>query len=387
MSHVEPPDASDPVPPAWTRKIPAEPPRDVGGRYRARHGSAAPEAYDAGERTDERHFRYGDGRSAYPLYAGDHPTTWTQQFPPLPYDEPVPPEEPARVREPAVPQPSPAPPRKGRAGRNLPAAIAVGLGLGAVVLASLLLWRPAFLLVVAAAAGVAIWEITGAVARADGDARADRRHPPLLPLLAGSVVMITLAWFAGVEALVLGLTLTVLAAMVWRLADGPVGYHRDVVAATLIAVYVPFLAGFAVLLARPDDGHLRVIVMLAAVVLSDTGGYVAGVFFGRHAMAPTVSPKKSWEGLGGSLVAAAVGGALLMSFVFHRPWWYGAVFGLAVSAASVLGDLAESLVKRDLRVKDMSNLLPGHGGLMDRLDSILFAAPTAFVLLSVLAPP
>jgi phosphatidate cytidylyltransferase len=199
--------------------------------------------------------------------------------------------------------------------------------------------------------------------------------------------MITLAWFAGVEALVLGLTLTVLATLVWRLADGPVGYHRDIVAATLIAVYVPFLAGFAVLLARPDDGHLRVIVTLAAVVLSDTGGYVAGVFFGKRPMAPTVSPKKSWEGLGGSLVATGIGGALLMFFVLHRPWWYGVAFGLAIAAVSVLGDLAESLLKRDLGVKDMSNLLPGHGGLMDRLDSILFAAPAAFVLLSLLAPP
>jgi phosphatidate cytidylyltransferase len=274
-------------------------------------------------------------------------------------------------------------PRKSRAGRNLPAAIAVGLTLGAVVLASLLLWRPAFLLVVAAAAGIAVWEMTGAVGAWSDD---EAMYPPLLPLLAGCVVMITLPWFAGVEALILGLTLTVLAAMVWRLADGPVGYHRDVMAATLIAVYVPFLAGFAVLLARPDDGAGRVIVTLAAVVLSDTGGYVAGVFFGRRPLAPTVSPKKSWEGLGGSLVAAGVGGALLLAFVFHRPWWYGVVFGLAVAAASVLGDLAESLLKRDLGVKDMSNLLPGHGGLMDRLDSILFAAPTAFVLLSVLAP-
>jgi phosphatidate cytidylyltransferase len=263
----------------------------------------------------------------------------------------------------------------------------VGLVLGGVVVASLLLWRPAFLLVVAAAAGIAIWEMTGAVAGGpDAGVDPDRPHPPLLPLLAGCVVMITLAWFAGVEALVLGLTLTVLATFVWRLADGPVGYHRDIVAATLIAVYIPFLASFAVLLAHPADGHLRVIVTLAAVVLSDTGGYVAGVFFGKRPMAPTVSPKKSWEGLGGSLVATAAGGALLMYFVFHHHWWYGAIFGLAVAAVSVLGDLAESLLKRDLGVKDMSNLLPGHGGLMDRLDSILFAAPTAYVLLSLLLP-
>jgi phosphatidate cytidylyltransferase len=198
--------------------------------------------------------------------------------------------------------------------------------------------------------------------------------------------MIALAWYVGTEALILGLVLTVLAVMIWRLGDGPEGYQRDVTAAALIAVYVPFLAAFAVMLVRPHDGALRVVVTLAAVVLSDTGGYVAGVFFGKHPMAPTVSPKKSWEGLVGSLVATGIGGALLLHFALHEPWWHGAVFGLATSAASVLGDLAESLFKRDLGVKDMSSLLPGHGGLMDRLDSILFAAPAAFVLLALLPP-
>jgi phosphatidate cytidylyltransferase len=300
----------------------------------------------------------------------------------------------------------------------------VGVTLGALVVASLVLWRPAFLVVVTLAAGIAVWELTGAIGRsftlsnpvAEGPPVAPPAPPsgplaglaarlspvlsvdapsgpggrpahlPLLPLLAGCVVMITLAWFSGVETLLLGLTLTILAAMVWRLADGPVGYQRDLIATVLIAVYVPFLAGFAVLLSRPADGDLRVIVTLAAVVLSDTGGYVAGVFFGKHPMAPTVSPKKSWEGLIGSLVATAIGGALLMLLALHRPWWTGLLFGLAIAAVSVLGDLAESLLKRDLGVKDMSSLLPGHGGLMDRLDSILFAAPTAFVLLSVLAP-
>ena len=286
--------------------------------------------------------------------------------------------EPPRARRPEPPAPDP--PRKSRAGRNLPAAIGVGVTLGAIVLASLLIWRAAFLGVVLVALGVGVWEMVRAVSR-DGGARA-----PLVPLLAGGTAMVALAWYAGPEAVILGLALTVLATMVWRLADGPKGYQRDLLVSVLIAVYVPFLGSFAVLLDRPADGAARVIATLAAVVLSDTGGYVAGVFFGRHPMAPTVSPKKSWEGTAGSLVIAAIGGALILYFVFHVPWWHGALFGLGVSAASILGDLGESLLKRDLGVKDMSNLLPGHGGLMDRLDSVLFAVPTAFVLFSVLAP-
>jgi phosphatidate cytidylyltransferase len=271
--------------------------------------------------------------------------------------------------------------RRGRpsAGRNLPAAIGVGLVLGAVVVASLFVWRPAFLGVLVLAIAVATWEMVRAVAPSGA-------RPPLVPLLAGGIAMCALAWYGGAETLTLGLLATVIAVLVWRIADGPAGYQRDTAVGVLIAVYVPFLAGFAALLVRPPDGDLRVICALAAVVMSDTGGYVFGVFFGKHPMAPSVSPKKSWEGLVGSLLTTGIGGAILLYFVLHVPPWYGALFGLAVSAAAILGDLAESLLKRDLGIKDMSHLLPGHGGVMDRVDSILFAAPAAYAVLQFVLP-
>jgi phosphatidate cytidylyltransferase len=275
----------------------------------------------------------------------------------------------------------PAPPKEpGRAGRNLPAAIGVGVGLAGAVLASLFVWRPAFLGVIVVVVAVGVWELVRAI-------RNSGANPPMIPLVAGGVLMTGLAWWGQADALTFGLIVTVLAAMIWRLADGVGGYGRDVTAATLIAVYLPFLIGFAVLLAGPDDGDLRVLVTLALVVLSDTGGYVAGSMFGRHPMAPSVSPKKSWEGLLGSIVAAGVGGAVLLMVLFDVGLLWGALFGVAVALAAVLGDLGESLIKRDLGVKDMSRILPGHGGIMDRLDSIALAAPTAYVLLLVLAPP
>ncbi|WBB81924.1 phosphatidate cytidylyltransferase [Micromonospora sp. WMMD882] len=270
--------------------------------------------------------------------------------------------------------------RPSRAGRNLPAAIAVGLALGGLIVGSLFFVLEAFLVVLAGAVAIGIGEMVRAVRRADA-------HSPMTPLIAGGVITVGVAWFSGPDALMLGLLVTLGATALWRLADGLTNLGRDLVAAMLIAVYVPFLAGFAALLAAaPGDGHLRVLVTLVAVVLSDTGGYAAGANFGRHAMAPTISPKKSWEGFVGSVVAAASGSALLLWLLFDVAPWWGALFGVAVSVAAVLGDLGESMIKRDLGIKDMSNLLPGHGGLMDRLDSILFAVPTAYLLLAVFAP-
>jgi phosphatidate cytidylyltransferase len=267
----------------------------------------------------------------------------------------------------------------GRAGRNLPAAIAVGLALATVGVAPLFLYRPAFLLVIVVAVIAGGWEMARAV-------RGRGARPPLVPLLAGGVLTVGLGWWGGPDALTLGLLVTVVAAVLWRLPDGLAGLRRDLASAVVIAVYVPFLGGFAAMLAAPPDGQWLVLVTLAAVVLSDTGGYAAGVFLGKHPMAPTVSPKKSWEGFCGSVLAASAGSAALLYFLLDLDPWWGAVFGLAVTVAAVLGDLAESMLKRDLGIKDMSNLLPGHGGLMDRLDSILFAMPTAYLILSIFLP-
>ncbi|MDW5324005.1 phosphatidate cytidylyltransferase [Plantactinospora sp. KLBMP9567] len=343
-------------------------------------GPARPEGGVAGYRDRADHLRGGALAGAEPtMDAPTNPVGWPLVDPdPQPNPDPASSTRPGRGRRRATRSGKPA--GQSRAGRNLPAAIGVGLVLGAAIVVPLFLFRPAFLVVVALAVSVGIWEMTRAV-------RPAGMRPPLVPLVAGGLLMVGLAWWAGPDALSLGLLVTVLATMVWRLGDGPAGYQRDMTAATLIAVYVPFLGGFAALLAaEPADGDLRVLVTLAAVVLSDTGGYAAGVAFGKHPMAPSVSPKKSWEGFAGSVLAAAVGSSLLLAYLLDVELWWGALFGVAVSVAAVLGDLAESMIKRDLKVKDMSNLLPGHGGLMDRLDSILFAVPTAYLLLAIFVP-
>jgi phosphatidate cytidylyltransferase len=263
----------------------------------------------------------------------------------------------------------------GRAGRNLPVAIGIGLLLGALILVPLYSPYPwTFMFVIAAAMAVGTYEVFKALQGLGA-------QPPLLPLLAGGVTMVVLAYRQGAELLFVALVLTVLACIVWRLADPAEGYLRDTAAATFTAVYVPFLISFAALMLAAPDGYKRITVFIATVVCSDVGGYAVGSLIGRHPMAPTVSPKKSWEGFAGSVIFCALGGGILFDQVLHADQLQGVLFGLAVVTTATLGDLGESMVKRDIGVKDMGTLLPGHGGLMDRLDSLLPTAPVAFLLL------
>jgi phosphatidate cytidylyltransferase len=174
--------------------------------------------------------------------------------------------------------------------------------------------------------------------------------------------------------------------MVWRFTGGIDGYLRDLSASVLTAAYVPLLASFAAMLVVPEDGVARVLCFMILVVSSDTGGFAAGVWFGKHPMAKVISPKKSWEGFAGSMVAGVAAGVLTLTLLLDGQWWQGALFGAALVCTATVGDLVESLIKRDLKIKDMGQLLPGHGGLMDRLDSLLPAAVVSWLLLSLFVP-
>jgi phosphatidate cytidylyltransferase len=277
----------------------------------------------------------------------------------------------------AAPAVAPAPP--GRAGRNLPVAIAVGLGLGALVLGTLYLSKPAFLGVLVLAVVLGLWELTQALAAA-------HHRAPVLPLAVGGAATICVGYVAGTQAGVVALLLTGVAVVVTRLPEGRDQVLSDLAAGLLALVWVPGLALFAALLLAPADGVDRVVAFVATVVCSDVGGYTAGVLVGRHPLAPRISPKKSWEGLGGSLLACAGGGAVFFAALLHANPLEGAGYGLAIALTATLGDLGESMIKRDIGIKDMGRLLPGHGGLMDRLDSLLPSAPVAYLLLSLFVP-
>jgi len=270
-----------------------------------------------------------------------------------------------------------SPPSTGRAGRNLPAAIGVGLVLGAAILVSLFTVKVLFLVLVLATILLAVDEVAKALST--GGTKVER-----IPILAGTAAILVATYFDGIRALLIALALSVLATIFWRMPKGSAGFVRDTSAGVFVIAYVPMLAGFAVLLSIPEDGPWRVVTFFVVVVASDTGGYIVGVLFGKHPMAPTISPKKSWEGFAGSAVACIVAGTLCVVYFLDGSWWVGALVGAVAVLSATLGDLGESMIKRDLGIKDMSNLLPGHGGLMDRLDSLLATAPFVWILLHLL---
>ncbi|MGE5696692.1 MAG: phosphatidate cytidylyltransferase [Candidatus Sericytochromatia bacterium] len=213
---------------------------------------------------------------------------------------------------------------------------------------------------------------------------------PAVPLLLGGQAILWLTWPYGPAGALMGYGGTIVVCMVWRLVgDGrgehPVNYLRDISAAVLLTTWVPLFATFSALLIFQDHGGGRVFAVIATVVFADIGGYVAGVLFGKHLMVPAISPKKSWEGLGGSLLFGITASVLSVTFLLDKPWWVGLPLGLMLVITGVFGDLVESQVKRDLGIKDMGTLLPGHGGLMDRIDAMLPSAVAGWIVLTLLA--
>ena len=276
------------------------------------------------------------------------------------------------------------PPKKvSRAGRNLPAAIGVGVLLGAMAIVILLFAPKGWLPVLAVAMPIATHEVVRRLREAGYDL-------PVIPLLIGGQAMIWLTWPYGPAGLLGAYGGTIVVCMVWRLvgqdlSEQPVNYLRDISATVLLATWVPLFASFTALLIFQDHGGIRTFTVIATVVFADIGGYVAGVLFGKHLMVPAISPKKSWEGLGGSLLFGITASVLTVAFLLDKPAWVGVPLGLMLVITGVLGDLVESQVKRDLGIKDMGTLLPGHGGIMDRIDAMLPSAVAGWIVLTLLA--
>lgn len=266
--------------------------------------------------------------------------------------------------------------KSSRTGRNLPAAVASGVVLAVIVIVSLFTFKPLFGLVVIAALAIAMREMVQAFA--SRDIKIAR-----VPAYGSVVLLPTVAYFAGPIWQLVATGAVVLLAMLWRIRRGVDGYVRDVTASIFVIVYLPFMAGFLMLTLATDDGPWRVIVFILLTISNDIGGYFAGIFYGKHPIAASISPKKSWEGFAGSVLLQAVVGSLSFVFLLDAPWWQGVIAGLVLTITATGGDFAESAIKRDLGIKDMGSFLPGHGGMMDRLDSLVPNAFASWALFTV----
>jgi len=271
------------------------------------------------------------------------------------------------------------PEEKRSPGRNLPIAIGVGLGLGGLVIVSLYTYKVIFLVVMGVFLCLGLRELTQAVATRD-------IKTPFWPLVAGLVASLIAAYAWHTDGLIAAFTLTVLGLLVLRMLAGPEGYVRDTTASVFIAAYLALMGGVVALLLAAPDGNDRIVVFIAVTVASDIGGYFAGAFLGKHKMAPTISPKKTWEGFTGSAITCMAVGGWLLCWLLGGAVWKGVLLGAAVVGAATLGDLIESMIKRDLGIKDMGTLLPEHGGVMDRLDSLLATAPIVWLVLEAFVP-
>lgn len=268
-----------------------------------------------------------------------------------------------------------------RTGRNLPVAILIGLVLGGGLLASLLVVKAFFMVFTALLIGFTAYELASAL-------RFAGRDIPRVATIIGGVAVVPAAYFGGPPVAWLATLGAMVFVSLWRTAEllrpshrvSPARFFTDIGAGVFVQTYVPFLAMFTLLLTREDDGQFWTLAFLIVVVGIDTGAYASGLLFGKHPMAPRISPKKTWEGFAGSVVIALLAGVLLAVLMLHMPWWFGLIFGAVMVFSATIGDLTESLIKRDLGIKDISTFLPGHGGFLDRLDSTLPSAAAAYIL-------
>jgi phosphatidate cytidylyltransferase len=263
-----------------------------------------------------------------------------------------------------------------KAGRNLPAAVASGLVLAILVIVSLVTIKWLFGVLAVAALLVAVHEFVSVL-------RSKGIHVARTPVYIATAAIPTVAYLWGLQAQLAATGIAILAVMLWRLRRGAQGYVADISVSVMLVAYLPFLAAFLMLTLSADNGPWRVFVFILLTVSNDIGGYAVGVFFGKHAIAPQISPKKSWEGLFGSVVLQSIVGIVAFIYIFDAPWWQGLIAGVVLTVSATGGDFIESAVKRDLGVKDMGTIVPGHGGIMDRLDSLIPNAFVTWVLFSI----
>ena len=266
--------------------------------------------------------------------------------------------------------------------RDLPLAFLTGLALAALAIGAIAIGAGVF----AVFAGIVVLVAQGELYLA----LQKRHHQPAtaLGLVAGALIL-GAGYYRREDAMLAVFVLSAFATFLWFLAT-PEQHRRGVlsnIALTILGIaYVPLLAGYVLSALSLPDGRGIVLSIIGLTVVYDTAAFVFGTWWGSKPLAPATSPKKSVEGLVAATLAtilvaiAVVPSAASVLDTLGR----AAALGVAVAIFAPLGDLAESLLKRDLDLKDIGSILPGHGGVLDRIDSLLFVGPAAFLLLRLL---
>ena len=291
------------------------------------------------------------------------------------------PAEEGSAQDSTVPQAEPPSGTTSRPAATCPSRSASASILGGLALLTLLTVKATFLIYMGAALAVGLHELAAALKTKD-------INVPVIPVALGGAAMLTAAYWAAGGAVLAAFALTVLGdpdrPHVRRHRPLRQGRHRRRVRHRVPAAARRHASRRCW---RRRTAASASWSSSSSPICSDIGGYFAGItltpFTGGHKMAPVISPKKTWEGLAGSVLLAVVAGAILLPALLHGHWWQGVVTGIAAVAAAVFGDLAESMIKRDLAIKDMGTLLPGHGGILDRIDSLLACAPVVWLLLAL----
>ena len=264
-----------------------------------------------------------------------------------------------------------------KAGRKLIPSILVGLALLGIIFSTMAFVPILFALFVLIAVLLALHELSAAF-------NARELKVNFTQLSIATILVIASSWFAGLPGLAISIVASIIGLLLLQLLKGTSGFVKNATATTFALMYPGFISGFIFLLARSGDGFAYISLLVILVGLNDTFAYLTGVLIGKHPMAPKISPKKTWEGFIGGLVFAATGSAFAFNYFLEQELWIGALAGVVGALAATTGDLIESAIKRDLSLKDMGKLLPGHGGMLDRLDAALITAPVFWCIIELI---
>ena len=264
-----------------------------------------------------------------------------------------------------------------KAGRKLIPSILVGLALLGIIFSTMAFVPILFALFVLIAVLLALHELSAAF-------NARELKVNFTQLSIATISVIASSWFAGLPGLAISIVASIIGLLLLQLLKGTSGFVKNATATTFALMYPGFISGFIFLLARSGDGFAYISLLVILVGLNDTFAYLTGVLIGKHPMAPKISPKKTWEGFIGGLVFAATGSAFAFKYFLEQELWIGALAGVVGALAATTGDLIESAIKRDLSLKDMGKLLPGHGGMLDRLDAALITAPVFWCIIELI---